>query len=43
MLGFIIGSMLGGAVGVVTTCLCVVSSRDDDLNSRDDPPYTRIK
>lgn len=29
MIGFIIGSMVGGTIGVFATCLCVAAGRAD--------------
>ncbi len=44
MLGFILGSMFGGTVGVFTMCLCTAASRaDEELNSMHNRTYKDIK
>ncbi len=47
MLGFILGSMFGGTIGVFTMCLCRTASDSDDSIGRDSPDqkniYTNIK
>lgn len=40
MIGFILGSMFGGTIGMLATCLCVAAGRADRemdcTNSEDD-------
>jgi len=35
MLGFIIGSLFGGSVGVVTMCMCTAAKQADRKNNRE--------
>lgn len=36
MLNFILGSMFGGTVGIVTMCLCTVAKESDKFMGSDD-------